>query len=97
MDTQGKYLHKRPSGSYAELNDIAHNILKSFFNDYNLDDSHAMLWEMIRQSFYTKSAILNSIERSDLICFYERLHEIILAGSMINDYHQANRIGMESI
>ena len=97
MNTQGKYLHKRPSGTLAELNDIARQILTSFFDDYNLDDSHALLWEMIQQSFYTKSAILNSIERSNLICFYERVHEMILAGSMINDYHRANRIGMESI
>ena len=88
MNTQGHYLHKRPSGTPAELNDIASNILKSFFDDYSLDDSQALLWEMIQQSFYTKSAILNHIERSNLICFYERLHELIMAGSMINDHNQ---------
>lgn len=93
MNTQGQYLHKRPSGTTFELNEIAKDILQSFFEDYDLDQSQALLWEMIQQSFYTKKAILNRIERSNLICFYERVHELILAGSMINDSNRVNRIG----
>ena len=92
MNTHGKYLHKRPSGTMAELNDIAKGILTSFFEDYDLDFSQAQLWHMIQQSSYSKKAILSDVERCNLIAFYERVHELILAGSLINDHHKANEV-----
>ena len=54
------------------------------------------LGDAISKVFLKKSAILSSIERYNLICFYEQVHEMILASSMSNDYNQV-RIGMESI
>ena len=92
MNTHGKYLHKRPSGTTTELNKIAKGILASFFEDYDLDFSQAQLWHMIQQSCYSKKAILSDIERCNLIAFYERVHELILAGSLINGHHKAIRI-----
>jgi len=49
-----------------------------------LDDSLEYLWRMIQQSFYTKSRILPNAERANLIAYYEHLHSLILAISIVN-------------
>ncbi|SDJ54511.1 hypothetical protein SAMN04487898_103215 [Pedobacter sp. ok626] len=85
MYTPDQFLHKRPSGTKAELNTFAKTKLKEFFETYPLDDSLEYLWRMIQQSFYTKSRILPNAERANLIAFYEYLHTMILAASITND------------
>jgi hypothetical protein len=86
MYTPDQFLHKRPSGTKAELNAFVQNTLKDFFDIYTLDDSLEYLWRMIQQSFYTKSRrILPNAERANLIAYYEYLHTLILAASIVND------------
>ncbi|MNK02878.1 hypothetical protein D3C87_207080 [compost metagenome] len=85
MYTPDQFLHKRPSGTKAELNTFAKTKLKEFFETYPVDDSLEYLWRMIQQSFYTKSRILPNAERANLIAFYEYLHTMILAASIAND------------
>ncbi|WEK19218.1 MAG: hypothetical protein P0Y49_20795 [Candidatus Pedobacter colombiensis] len=78
-----QYLHKRPSGTKAEQQAVANEVLKSFFADYSLDDSLDYLRQMIKQSFYTKKEFLNNVERANLIAFYEHLHPMIMATSIL--------------
>ncbi|WEK18365.1 MAG: hypothetical protein P0Y49_16365 [Candidatus Pedobacter colombiensis] len=78
-----QYLHKRPSGTKAEQQAVANEVLKSFFADYPLDDSLDYLRQMIKQSFYTKKEFLNNVERANLIAFYEHLHPMIMATSIL--------------
>ncbi|WP_165503599.1 hypothetical protein [Pedobacter hiemivivus] len=40
---------------------------------------------MIQQSFYTKRFFLTNAERGNLIAYYENLHAVILAASIVND------------
>ncbi|TCC98701.1 hypothetical protein [Pedobacter hiemivivus] len=78
-----QYLHKRPSGTKAEQQEVANEVLKSFFSVYSLDDSLDYLRQMIKQSFYTKKEFLNNVERTNLIAFYEYLHPMIMATSIL--------------
>ncbi|MNJ98391.1 hypothetical protein D3C87_161570 [compost metagenome] len=85
MYAPDQFLHKRPSGTKAELDTFVKTTLKNFFETYSLDDSLEYLWRMIQQSFYTKSRILPNAERANLIAYYEHLHSLILAISLVNN------------
>ncbi|WEK18822.1 MAG: hypothetical protein P0Y49_18770 [Candidatus Pedobacter colombiensis] len=85
MYSTDQFLHKRPSGTKAELNEFVKATLKDFFETYPLDESLENLWLMIKQSFYTKRFVLTNSERANLIAYYETLHTVILAASIIND------------
>lgn len=85
MNDNRFYLHKRPSGTKAELQEFARNVLKNFFDDYFLDDSLDMLWKAIQQSFYSKHSVLKNYERTNLIIFHQDLHALILASSIVNE------------
>ena len=78
-----QYLHKTPSGTKAEQQAVAIDLIKSFFSDYSLDDSLDYLRQMIKQSFYAKKAFLNDVEKANLIAFYEHLHPLIVATSIL--------------
>jgi len=78
-----QYLHKRPSGAKAEQQEVANEILKSFFADYPIDDTLEYLRQMMTQSYYTKKEFLNNVERANLIAFYEHLHPMIMATSIL--------------
>ncbi|TKC59968.1 hypothetical protein FBD94_13660 [Pedobacter hiemivivus] len=79
------FLHKKPTGTPAELQEFAKTVLKYFFETYPLDESLEMLWRMIQQSFYTKRFVLTDAERGNLIAYYENLHAVILAASIVNE------------
>ncbi|SDL87922.1 hypothetical protein SAMN04487898_12742 [Pedobacter sp. ok626] len=85
MYTPEQFLHKRPSGTKAELDTFVKTKIKEFFETYSLDDSLEYLWRMIQQSFYTKRSVLPNDERANLIAFYEYLHTLILAANIVND------------
>jgi len=51
MSHNDLYLHKRPSGSEEEFDTTAKEILKTFFEDYGLDEAHNNLWKLLKASF----------------------------------------------
>lgn len=79
-----KYLHKLPSGTPNELNAFAVNTFDHFFSSYDLNESHHLLWQLIRQAFVNKQTTLTAIEQQNLISFYEALHEMIIASSILH-------------
>ena len=83
--TSQLFLHKRPSGTKAELHEFTKTVLKHFFETYLLDEALENLWIMIQQSFYTKRFVLTNAERSNLIAYYQDLHALILAANIVND------------
>ena len=77
------YLHKLPCGTPEELKVFAVNTLDSFFRDYNLGECHQLLWRLMREALVKKHATLSTNEQQNLISFYESLHEVIIASSIL--------------
>lgn len=78
------YLHKLPTGTPEELKVFAVNTFDSFFIDYNVSECHRLLWQLMKQAFLKKHATSSLIEQQNLISFYERLHEMIIASSILH-------------
>ncbi|TDO20321.1 hypothetical protein [Pedobacter duraquae] len=83
METTALYLHRRPSGNEVELEVYAQGVMKSFFEDYHLDMIHDMLWTMLKSTFTIEDSTLGLEDSRDMIYFYERVHELMLAGSLL--------------
>ncbi|WEK21173.1 MAG: hypothetical protein P0Y49_08470 [Candidatus Pedobacter colombiensis] len=79
------YLHKRPSGTKAELYAFANNVIKSFFENFTLDESLDQLRQMSLHGFFRENDEFTNPERCNHIAFYESLHILILASSIFND------------
>lgn len=90
MNSYKMYLHDRPKGSKEELKDFATETMYSFFRDYDLDNCQESLWQMMKQSFFVKHWQLSRDERSYLIDFYESLHKMILASSILYNERENN-------
>jgi hypothetical protein len=83
MSNDQPYLHNRPTGSEEELSAFANETMSNFFSDYNLDDCHESLWQMMKQCFFVKNWQLSKDQRANLVDFYESLHKMILASSIL--------------
>lgn len=80
-----EYFQSRPKGSEAELKALAADSIQLFFDEYDLDESQDLLWQIMKQSFFSTSSRLDIKERENLISFYENLHQMILATSILHN------------
>ena len=83
METTALYLHRRPSSKEVDMEVYAQGVMKSFFEDYDLDLIHDMLWTMLKSTFVVEDSPLGLEDSRDMIYFYERVHEVLLAGSLL--------------
>ena len=67
----------------GDLESHAREVMKSFFADYEVGMCHELLWTMMKSVFIGEESTLTAVERTDLVSYYERLHEVLVAGSVL--------------
>lgn len=87
MNNESRFLHRLPTGDAAELNSFAITILHSFNHSYGLDQSHLLLWQLMKQGLVNQAEVLTAAERCDLVSFYEDLHEVLIAVNILYPIH----------
>ena len=83
MKTSELYLHRKGYPNEDDLESNARGVMKSFFEDYEVGMCHELLWTMMKSVFIGEEYMLTSVERADLVSYYERLHELIHAGNTL--------------
>ncbi|WEK19442.1 MAG: hypothetical protein P0Y49_21955 [Candidatus Pedobacter colombiensis] len=85
MINNDEYFQSRPKGTEKELKALALDTIELFFEAYDLDESQDLLWQILKQSFVNPFSTLDVKERANLISFYENLHRVILAASILHN------------
>ncbi|MNK00812.1 hypothetical protein D3C87_186040 [compost metagenome] len=83
--THPEYFQSRPKGTETELKQLAKDSIQFFFDEYDLDESQDLLWQLVKQSFSSTSSTLSAQERENLMSFYENLHQMILFASILHN------------
>lgn len=58
-------------------NPISNDIIKSFIQDYGLEDSHYFLWQLLRVGYSGNLQDLTRKEKNNIIDFYKRLELLV--------------------
>ena len=85
MESHEEYLHKLPAGSKDELREYAYEVIRNFYTDFGVDYSHHYLWQFFRLSFCSNKSGIKGVQKQTILSFYERLHELLTAGDIINN------------
>lgn len=88
MINEFKYLHSIHVEDKTDLNLFARGSLHSFCNNYSLDQSRHLLWQLLKDGLANEESILSSKERLDLFSFYESVNELLFAVSIIYADHK---------
>ena len=83
MKTTELYLHRKAYHNEGDLENHARDMMKSFFEDYEVGMCHDLLWTMMKAVFIGEESTLSAVERTDLVSYYERVHEVLVAGSIL--------------
>lgn len=83
--TDQEYFQSRPKGTEAELKASAESSIQFFFEQYDLDESQDLLWQIMKHCFFNPSTALTIPARENLLSFYENLHQMILAASILHN------------
>ena len=85
MSNHAEYFQSWPKGTEAELKASAESSIQLFFEEYDLDESQDLLWQIMKHCFFNPSTALAVPERENLVSFYENLHQMILAASILHN------------
>jgi len=83
MKTTELYLKGKACSSEVDLESHARDVMKFFFEDYEIELCHELLWTMMKSMFIAEESTLSAVERMDLVSYYERVHEVLVAGSVL--------------
>ena len=83
MKTTELYLDRKACSSEVDLDSHAREIMRSFFEDYEIGMCHELLWTMMKSVIISEESTLDTVERMDLVSYYERVHEVLVAGSIL--------------
>lgn len=97
MTRTEQYLHSRPHGTKSELKTYSENVMKDFFNDYDLDECHNFLWKLLKPSFTGTNFNLTKKDKHSLVSFYERFHELLTATAIIYNEREINKCSLKDV